>query len=214
MARPGSRSRSPIKKSRPIRKGLVRRSRRSPTTLDHGGGSRPRSRSPSTSGRRRRSQPRRTWHRRETLLVVDNCEHVIEDVGRAARFAPRAMPSAASAGDEPGVAGDRRRAHLEGAFACDRRRLGRRAALRESPRPRPVRSSHSTTSRWRSSATSSSGSTAYPWPSSLPPVALAVDLASSAIVSTIGSGSLRAAERHRANGKRPSKPRCSGRTTC
>ena len=74
---------------------------------------------------------------RRMLMVVDNCEHLLEPVAAAGDRAPRRLPSATAARDQPRAARGTRRGDLPGAVAVDRRR-GDRPVRRPRP-PDPAR---------------------------------------------------------------------------
>ena len=69
-------------------------------------------------------------HERRALLVLDNCEHLADDVARVVSALLARLPAADGARDEPRPARDSRRDALGGPAAVGR---GRVAAL---PRPR------------------------------------------------------------------------------
>ncbi len=52
---------------------------------------------------------------RSLLLLLDNCEHVIDACAKLARCAAAELPPYRAARDEPGAAGHRRRVHPPGA---------------------------------------------------------------------------------------------------
>ena len=101
---------------------------------------------------------------RELLLVLDNCEHVLDADGPAARPGGAALSGRGGAGHQPGGA-RRRRGTDTAAWSRCRPRTAPRCS---STGPAPAgRTSTSTASRPRSPR-SAAGSTAYRWPSSWP----------------------------------------------
>ncbi len=109
---------------------------------------------------------------RQLLLVLDNCEHVVEQAAALAERLLRAAPGAAHPGHQPGAAGDRRRGAVGGPAAGRARPHATRPSWRGPTRcgcsstraaavgPRLRRSTRATPRRSRSSA---GGSTASRW---------------------------------------------------
>ena len=62
---------------------------------------------------------------KQLLLVVDNCEHVLDAVADLVEEISQHVPAGGGAGDEPGGSGARRRAHVRGAGAGGARRRTR-----------------------------------------------------------------------------------------
>ena len=99
------------------------------------------------------------------LLVLDNCEHLLDACAASDRRPPGRMPNVDAPGDEPRAARRRRRGDLAGAVAIARRR-GDRAVRRSRPpstpgfqrhrrqrrRPWPRSAGASTACRWRSNS--------------------------------------------------------------
>ena len=117
---------------------------------------------------------------RQLLLVLDNCEHLLDGLRRAGRRAAARLPRAAHPGHQPRAAGHRRRGGLARArrWRCPiaRRRaarradcaaVGRRCACSSSGRGRrSPRSRLTDAERARRSPRSAPGWTASRWPSS------------------------------------------------
>ena len=97
----------------------------------------------------------------EMLLVLDNCEHLVEAAARLVDYAPRLVPAPARPGDQPGAPGRRGRGRLAGpALSVPDARLPRRgvealrgdpAVRRRAPRKAAGFSTHATGTRrpWR-----------------------------------------------------------------
>ena len=125
---------------------------------------------------------------RRLLLVLDNCEHLLDACARLADALLRACPRLRHPGHQPGGAGHRRARRCGASPPCPSRRPGPPAPGRRpaAPGPRPVRGGapvrraggggaagvrphrRERARRWRRSAP---GWTASPWPSSWPPPA-------------------------------------------
>ena len=167
-----------------------------------------------TTGLRWRIRSWRTSRRATGCLVVDNCEHVIEDVAELLDELLERCPQLRV------LATSRESLEIDGEHTWkvpslgDRRGLGRRGAVRES---RDCRGCGRST---RDPATLAIVGDIVERLDGIP---LAIELAAAgreastspsyAIVSTIGSGSSRVASVDRASGRRRSKARCNGRTT-
>ena len=75
----------------------------------------------------------------EVVLLLDNCEHVLDPVAAARRAAARPLPERAGGGDEPGAAAGAGRARPRRARRCRRRRRRARGRSCSSSGPGPSR---------------------------------------------------------------------------
>ena len=103
---------------------------------------------------------------RSLLLVLDNCEHVLDRAAAAGGRDRAALPGRGGARHQPGTPGGRGRARVVGAAAADR---GRVAAVRRAGHRGPTRTSASTRRPRRPSPRSARSSTGCRWASSSPP---------------------------------------------
>ena len=117
---------------------------------------------------------------RELLLILDNCEHLLDEAGALAGAVLRACPKVTRDRDQPRGIGDRRRAGGAGAFSRRARSiLDRRGVGAQRGRPPVRRSGHAKVARPRSGAMRNGGrsgrsagaSTASRSRSSWPPLA-------------------------------------------
>ena len=161
-----------------------------------------------------------------SLLVVDNCEHLVAAAARLVDAITACLPGGGGGGDEPGAAGLRGRARVRlvaagapgAGRACRRRRRSRRppATRLFVDRARAVdpRFAVDDAERRTASPACASGSTPCRWPSSWPPPRRwRSRRPRSSICSTSGSGCCARPPAARPTASRPSRPPSPGPTT-
>ena len=144
-----------------------------------------------------------------TLLILDNCEHVVAAVADLVAYLVATCQPAARRHHHPGTAGDRRRAGLPAGPAQRRRR---RRPVRAARLGGPPGRARSTTTRCSASY---AGSTGYRWPSSSPPPRCgSCRSRTSTAASTTGSRCCAAATAAHPTGTRRWSRSSTGRGTC